>query len=95
MARTKGNNGKLVLTRKKNEVIMIGDQIQIEVVNIGYDRIKLAILAPPHIAVHRREIYDRINAEKCEIRAVNQTVRNRKRRFLNLPRNVVRLGGKK
>ena len=66
MARTKGNNGKLVLARKLHEVIMIGDHIEIEVVNIGYDRIKLAILAPPHIAVHRREIYERISQEEKE-----------------------------
>ena len=94
MARTKGDTGMLVLARKTGECVMIGDLIEIFVLKIENGVCRIGIRAPKNFAVHRREVYDRINAEKREIRAVNQTVRNRKKRFLNLPRNVVRLGGK-
>ena len=95
MAKAKGNSGMLVLSRKTGECILVGDLIEIFVLKIENGVTRIGVRAPKHLAVHRREVYDRINAEKREIRAVNQTVRNRKRRFLNLPRNVVRLGGKR
>lgn len=49
----------LLLTRKEGESILIGDDIEIEVVRIGI-RVKLGITCPSNIPVHRREIYDQI-----------------------------------
>jgi len=53
----------LVLTRKKEETIRIGDDITIKVIDIDNRQVKLGIEAPKHIAVNREEIYVRIQAE--------------------------------
>ena len=53
----------LVLARKINESIMIGDEIEIVVIDIKGDQIKLGIKAPRRISVHRKEIYEEIQAE--------------------------------
>jgi len=50
----------LVLTRKKDQSIMIGDDIEIKVVAVDGDQVKIGIEAPRHIDVHREEIYDAI-----------------------------------
>jgi len=47
----------LVLARKLNESIMIGDDIEIIVIDIKGDQVKLGIKAPKSITVHRKEIY--------------------------------------
>ncbi len=53
----------LVLSRTRDETIMIGDNIQITVVDIRGDKVRLGINAPTHIAVHRKEVYDAIQRE--------------------------------
>ncbi len=53
----------LVLARKLNESIMIGDEIEIVVIDIKNDQIKLGIKAPRSIAVHRKEVYEDIQLE--------------------------------
>ena len=50
----------LVLSRKKNESIVIADNIVITVVEIRRDKVRLGIEAPKDIPVHRREVYDAI-----------------------------------
>lgn len=50
----------LVLSRKRNEVIRIGDNIEIVVVDIRHDKVRLGIDAPQDIPVHRQEIYEAI-----------------------------------
>ena len=52
----------LVVTRKLNEAIVIGDGIEIVVLRNGRDGVRLGITAPSHVPVHRREIYDTIRA---------------------------------
>ncbi|WP_085522104.1 carbon storage regulator CsrA [Tuberibacillus sp. Marseille-P3662] len=47
----------LVLNRKKNESIMIGDDIEIKIVDIDGEQIKLGIDAPNHVDIHRKEVY--------------------------------------
>ena len=54
----------LVLGRKKDETIMIGDDIEITVVVVRGDNVRIGITAPRHVTVHRREVYDTIRAEK-------------------------------
>jgi len=53
----------LVLSRKRDETIMIGDNIELTVVDIRGDKVRLGIKAPSSVAVHRKEIYDAIKSE--------------------------------
>lgn len=52
----------LVLSRKKNESIMIGDDIVITIVEIRGDKVRLGIVAPRDVPVHREEVYEAILA---------------------------------
>jgi len=54
----------LVLSRQIEQTIMIGDEIEVKVVSIRGDKVKLGIKAPPAVSVHRREIYERIQEEE-------------------------------
>ena len=54
----------LVLSRYKGESIMIGDEVEITIVEIRGDKVRLGINAPRSVSVHRREIYDAIQREK-------------------------------
>ncbi len=53
----------LVLSRQKDETIMIGDDIQITIVDIRGDKVRLGITAPSEVPVHRKEVYDAIRRE--------------------------------
>lgn len=53
----------LVLSRQRDETIMIGDEIEITVVDIRGDKVRLGISAPTRIAVHRKEVYEAIRLE--------------------------------
>jgi carbon storage regulator len=53
----------LVLSRKKNESIVIDDHITITVVEIRGDKVRLGIDAPKDITVHRREVYEAIQSQ--------------------------------
>ncbi len=55
----------LVLTRKRDERIMIGDQISLLVVDIKGDKVRLGIEAPSDVAVHRKEVYEAIQRERA------------------------------
>lgn len=54
----------LVLSRIKDTSIMIGDEVEIMIVDIRGDKVRLGITAPKSIPVHRKEIYDAIQREK-------------------------------
>lgn len=53
----------LVLSRKPNESIKIGDDIEITVVGVEGDKVKLGVKAPKDIEVHRSEVYQKIQEE--------------------------------
>jgi carbon storage regulator len=53
----------LVVTRKKDEKLIIGDDIEIQVLRVGRDNVRLGIKAPPNIPIYRYEIYEAIKAE--------------------------------
>lgn len=53
----------LVLARKTDEKIRIGDDITITVIETRYGKVRLGITAPSHIPVHREEIYQTIKSE--------------------------------
>ncbi len=54
----------LVLSRQTGETLMIADEIEVTVIEIRPDRVKLGITAPPNVPVHREEVYRRIAAEQ-------------------------------
>ena len=53
----------LVLTRKVHQSIMIGDEIEIVVLEVRGEQVRLGIRAPKDVSVHRQEIYTQIHAE--------------------------------
>ncbi|WP_050179826.1 carbon storage regulator CsrA [Domibacillus robiginosus] len=53
----------LVLTRKPGESLMIGDDIELTIVSVSGDQVKLGINAPKHVDIHRKEIYVQIGNE--------------------------------
>ncbi len=54
----------LILTRKPGETLMIGDDVTVTVLGVSGNQVRIGINAPQSVAVHRSEIYDRIQAEK-------------------------------
>ena len=56
----------LVLTRKPGETITIGDDVKIFIQEIRGNQVKIGIKAPPEIAVHREEVYIKIQEENME-----------------------------
>jgi carbon storage regulator len=64
----------LILARRIGESIMIGDQVEISVVDIKGDQVKLGIKAPPQVKVYRREVYAAIQAENRAAASVPGTL---------------------
>lgn len=56
----------LVLSRKKDEVIVIGDTIKIMIVDIQGDKVRIGIEAPKDVSVHRKEVHEAIQRQKLE-----------------------------
>ncbi|UCD56534.1 MAG: carbon storage regulator CsrA [Candidatus Hydrogenedentota bacterium] len=56
----------LVLTRKPNESIIIGDTIAVTVLAVEGEQVRLGITAPKHVAVHRQEVYEQIKRANVE-----------------------------
>lgn len=56
----------LVLTRKPNQSIIIGDDVEITIVDIQGDKVKLGVSAPRSIPVYRKEVYEAIQKENIE-----------------------------
>lgn len=54
----------LVLSRQKDESIMIGENVEITIVDVRGDKVRLGITAPKEIPVHRREVFDAIKREQ-------------------------------
>ncbi|HOT27384.1 MAG TPA: carbon storage regulator CsrA [Candidatus Ozemobacteraceae bacterium] len=80
----------LVLTRKINEKIIIGDDIEIVLVDIGKDQVKIGINAPKTVKVHRWEVYEEIqreNREAAKIKSLDA--------LKNLPLDILKNFGKK
>lgn len=55
----------LVLSRDKDESIMIGENVEVRIVDVRGNKVRLGITAPKCIPVHRREVYEAIQREKA------------------------------
>lgn len=64
----------LILSRKKDESIIIGDDIEITIIGIEDDKVKLGINAPKNIDIHRKEIYLQIQEENQKASQVKNNI---------------------
>ncbi|MBK3494829.1 carbon storage regulator CsrA [Viridibacillus sp. YIM B01967] len=64
----------LVLTRKTGESIMIGDQIELKILSVDGEQVKLGIVAPKTVKVHRSEVYQAIQEQNKEALNVSQSL---------------------
>ena len=69
----------LVLSRKTGESIMIGDQIEVKILSIDGDQVKLGIVAPKSVKVHRSEVYEAIQEQNKEAMQASPDVLKRLR----------------
>ena len=63
----------LVLSRQRDETILIGDDIELTVVDIRGDKVRLGIKAPPNVTVHRKEVCEAIRRENKHASLVRET----------------------
>lgn len=64
----------LVLSRKKDESLMIGDQIELKILSIDGDQVKLGIVAPKTVKVYRSEVYKSIQEQNKESLNVSKSL---------------------
>lgn len=70
----------LILTRRVGETLMVGDEVTVTVLGVKGNQVRLGVSAPKEVAVHRKEIYERIKTEE-------QTIRNRRLRLVDRRQN--------
>lgn len=65
----------LILTRRIGETLMIGDEITVTILGVKGNQVRVGVHAPKDVAVHREEIYDRIQKESTDTARNNQPPR--------------------
>ena len=63
----------LVLTRKKGQALMIGHDIELSIIDIQGDQVRIGINAPKNVPIHRKEIYEEIRKENLSAIAGKNT----------------------
>ena len=56
----------LVLTRKAGQSIMIGDGVEIQVLSVAGEKVRVGVTAPREVGIYRNEVYERIEDERAE-----------------------------
>jgi len=56
----------LILSRRPGESVKIGDEVTVTVLSVKGNQLRLGFTAPPNVAIHREEIYERIQAERLD-----------------------------
>ena len=64
----------LVFTRRVDEAIVIGDGIEVKVLRVGRDSVRIGVSAAPDVPVHRREVYDQIRAANAAAAATPEDI---------------------
>lgn len=65
----------LVLTRKPGETVMLGENIQVKIVSVDGEQVKIGIEAPKSLKIYRREVYDAIQQEnKAALKATDLSI---------------------
>jgi len=59
----------LILTRRVGETLMVGDEVTVTVLGVKGNQVRIGVNAPKDVAVHREEIYQRIQNENADIEA--------------------------
>jgi len=54
----------LILTRRVNEKLMVGDDVTVTVLSISGNQVRIGVNAPRHVPVHREEIYDKVKRQE-------------------------------
>ena len=62
----------LILTRRVGETLVIGDEIRITVLGVRGNQVRMGVNAPKNVAVHREEIYQRIQSEKVSSQPISE-----------------------
>ena len=71
----------LVFTRRRHEAITIGDGIEVRVLRVGRDGVRLGVVAPPSVPVHRHEIYAQIKEANAQAGTIGVSVDDLVRRL--------------
>ena len=61
---THGVDAMLILTRRVNEKLMVGDDVTVTVLSISGNQVRIGVTAPRHVPVHREEIYDKVKRQE-------------------------------
>ncbi len=74
----------LVLTRKKGQSIIIGDNIELTIVEVFGDQVRIGINAPKDVAIHRKEVYleikeENLKASNSNINGISEVLKNIKK----------------
>ena len=75
----------LVFTRRRHEAIMIGDGVEVRVLRVGRDGVRLGIVAPAHVPVHRLEVYTQISEANQSAAAAAEAAKTVAARFRKKP----------
>lgn len=63
----------LILTRRMGETIMIGDEVMVTVLGVHGNQVRIGVIAPKEVAVHREEVYDRIRYDRIKAKGYQKT----------------------
>ena len=81
----------LVFTRRRNEAIIVADGIEIRVLRVSKDAVRLGVTAPADVPVHRQEVYDQIREENRRAAAPAGTDTAKRLRERGLPASLTQL----